>query len=150
MERVQFEDMAENGPRKRDVGDDQSRAALSHVPKRPLCAIRVCEGVVLVQDGTQDDENTQPEDAAENELSIPRKPAPIKYRKSDDEHNQVTADVEDHVCDEVIRGRAALVAWGWNGPIVVKRTTPDSKIENLHNNEACADVGHERFENEVD
>jgi hypothetical protein len=71
IKRLEFEHSAEDCPRKWDVGDNESSAALTDVPVRPLIAIWVCERVVFVQNRTEDGEESKSKDEGENQFSVP-------------------------------------------------------------------------------
>jgi hypothetical protein len=62
MKLWQPENSAQDSPCKRYVRNEKSGTTLSYVPKRPLGAKGMGEGIVLVEDGGQNDEYSEAED----------------------------------------------------------------------------------------
>ena len=49
----------------------------------------------------------------------------------------------------MVRRSIALARIGRHGPVLVERSTPDGKVENLHDDEGADDVSDEDFDANV-
>lgn len=72
VECLELEYPPQKCPNEWKIGHNHGRARFSDVPVRPLRSEWMREGVIFVQNSSEDDEDSQTEDAGEDEFSAPR------------------------------------------------------------------------------
>jgi len=65
------------------------------------------------------------------------------YRENED----IACQIEDQVHDEMVQRRRALRVVGWGLPVIMKWSTPDCEVEDLHNDVGDHDVRCSTFDN---
>lgn len=141
IEGAQVEQLAEQSPGEGEVCDENGGRGFAGVPEDPGGFIGHGEAVVLVEDGSEDDEDAQAEDAAEDELPLEWEQRADEHGQGDAEHDEVGGYIEDCVGDAVVDEGVALRRVGWNGPVLAEGATPCGEVEDFHDDEAEGNVG---------
>jgi len=140
VERAQVEDAAEERVDKGQIGDEHGGRGLARVPEGPRTAERVREGVVFVQGGGDDDEDSEREDSTQGELLARWHLRAYEHGKGDGEQDQVLGDVEDGVGDEMVDCGVALDVGSGDCPVHVQWPAPHAQVQDLHDDKGNSSV----------
>ena len=105
-----WEDVAQKGPDKRDVGDEDGHGGLTEVPVHVNVGDQTGDETVdFGEDGSDDNEDTHAENEQEDQLLLKRHADFQKERNGDDKHEDIGADGDASLDDFVILIGRALI-----------------------------------------
>ncbi len=143
------EDAAHQGPPAHEVGDVDGGGGLADVPQLVDGGVRGVEVEVFIEDGGDDDEDTETQDADEQQFLADGHLGALEQRDRDDEHEGVRRDVEDGLRDRVVLVAGALLVLDGHRPVLREGPAVDGEVGDFDYDEAESDVAGQDLDEQV-
>lgn len=104
---------------------------------------------VFIEDGGDDDEDTETQDGHQQQLLADGHLGALEEGDRDDEHEGVRGDVEHGLRDGVVLVAGALLVLNGDGPVLRERPAVDGEVGDFDDDEAEGDVAGEDLDEEV-
>lgn len=105
---------------------------------------------LLVQDRSDDSEDSQGEDGHQDELTLQRQTCNPKHTERNDNQSSIGRDVEDHLDLRVMCVGGTLFVFNGNSPILVERSAEDRVVADLNDQVAEPDVDDKAIQDKLE